>query len=255
MVVNINSIPSSYKERCKKHLQDLKTPLSLEKYQMSFPFLSNEDKAEINNWIDLSLKFFEKLKKDGHHSLQQRYPNLNIDSKINFTEFVDRDYRKINNIAETQIADQEIIKCANVSGKKEIAIRFKLFEYLIYSESILFLLEDIIRNIANNKFPYLTLGHFKRHILNNHDFENFKELFVAINNDLRNAIGHSDFEILDNSIRYCYHNQGQYETSEISLEDFQNLLLKTSILFNILLYQIDKPFVNEVESIFAKYLD
>lgn len=254
MVVDINSIPSSFKERCKKHLQDLKTPLSLDKYKISFPFLSDKDKTEINNWIDLSLKFFEKLKKDGHHSLQQRYPNLNIDSEIDFTEFVDRDYRKINNIAQTQIADQEIIKCANDSGKKEIAIRFKLFEYLIYSESILFLLEDIIRSIANNKFPFLVMGKLKKHIIENLDYTKYTDLFTPIDENLRNAIGHSDYEITDNTIKYFYY-AGKIIMSEISIELFQNKLLKLSFLFNILLYQIDKPFVNEVESIYSKYLD
>lgn len=80
---------------------------------------------------------------------------------------------------------------------------------------------------------------------------------LTIDENLRNSIGHSDYEITQNTIRYFYYDKisGKIIMSEISIERFQNKLLKLSILFNSLLHQIDKPFVNEMDSIYLKYLD
>jgi len=249
-------IKDDVEKRRKKHLEDLRKPLTLEKYQVSFSYLNEEDKKEIKNWIDLSLNFYKKLKDDGYHTFEQRYPNPRLNQKLNLKEILDRDFRKINNIAETQKADQDIIEFANNFSKSEVAIRFKLFEYLIYCESILFLFEDIIRSISNKKYPYLVIGKLKTHILNNSNYKDYKKLFEPINENLRNAIGHSDYEIVNDSINYYYYNGflGENQMSEISIRDFQNLLLKISILFNILLYQIDKPFVNEIESRYSSVL-
>lgn len=254
-------VQETFKDRCRKHLCRLKEPLTIDKYSSRFEHLNDTDKKEIETNIKLSLKLFEKLKEDGHHTLKQRYPNSDLENNEELAEFLERDFRKINNIFKTGKSDEIITQFCEQNYQHETAIRFKLFEYLIFCESILFLFEDIIKHIAKEKNPkqkldYLTMGKLQKHIINNSNYDEFKNLFYWVDKNLRNSIGHSDYEIDNKTIKYFYYNKEINQLmSEILIEDFLKKLLKISILFDILLYQIDKPFVDEISHYYSSILD
>ncbi|NJO18471.1 MAG: hypothetical protein HC877_22880 [Thioploca sp.] len=233
-----------------QHLDELREILTIDKYKSHLKYLSKEDQDEIKNYISLSLKLFTKLKADKFHKLESRYPNLNTDKDINLNKYLDRDERKILNILKTGLADNEICKLNNV----DIGLRFKLLAYLTYSESILFLFEEIIKIKSNKNLNYLVLSKLQTEIIDDESYKDFKILFSRLNENLRNAIGHSDYNISEKGIEYFYYNRNtkKNESDFISLNEFQINLLKLSLLFDILLIQIDKPFLKEIEKLYSE---
>lgn len=243
------------KEKFQNWLNRIKEPLTITKYESRLKYLSTEDKNEIEQYIELSFELFNLLKKEGVHKLEFRYPNLTKCELKELDDYFDRDERKIKNVVEIGIIDNELCK----KDDKNISIRFKLFAYLIYSESVLFLFEEIINKIRLNgkksKLDYFTIERLCEAIINDASYKQFKELFSALSKNLRNAIGHSDYYISESQIKYFYYNSEHkdMESSEISIQEFQIKLLKLSLLFDVLIYQIDKPFLGELESIYQKY--
>ena len=77
---------------------------------------------------------------------------------------------------------------------------------------------------------------------------------MRLNEHLRNAIGHSDYEISNKKITYFYYNRNtkMNESDSISINEFQKNLLKLNLLFDILLVQIDKPFLKEIENLYLE---
>jgi len=230
-----------------EHIKLLEKTLLKDKYQNHFKYLSKDDLTEIETYISLSLKLFTKLKKDNFHKLENRYPNLKNTSNLN--QYLDRDQRKIGNVVKTGLTDLALLE--KFKDDPEIVIRFKLFEYAILCESIVLLFEEIIREI-NPRITYLTIEKFMKNIADKEVYKDFKSLFKQINKNLRNAIAHSDFEIKDNNIIYCYwdSNSKEYKSENIFIKDFQISLVKLSILFYILFEQIDKPFLEEIKKIY-----
>lgn len=233
-----------------QHLDELKETLIIKKYKSYLQYLSDKDQNEIKDYINLSLKLFNKLKEENFHKLESRYPNLNTDKNIDLNKYLDRDERKIRNILKTGLADNEICKLNNV----DIGLRFKLLAYLTYSESILFLFEEIIKTKSNQNLNYLVLSKLQKEIIDDENYNDFKILFSRLNENLRNAIAHSDYEITDKEIKYFYYNRNtkKNESNSISIDVFQINLLKLSLLFDILLIQIDKPFLKEIEQIYSE---
>jgi len=231
-----------------QHLDELRNILTITKYKSYFKYLSEKDQDEIKKYINLSLKLFIKLKEEGFHKLESRYPNQNLNKNIDLDKYLNRDERKIFNIHKTSIADNEICKLNNI----DLGLRFKLFAYLTYSESILFLFEEIIKNKLIKKVNYLVLSKLQQEIIENENYKDFKLLFKRLNENLRNAIGHSDYEISNESIKYFYYDRKTKidKSDSISIREFQINLLKLSLLFDILLIQIDKPFLQEIEKLY-----
>jgi len=230
-----------------EHIRLLENTLTIDKYKSHFQYLSEEDLTEIETYISLSLQLFTKLKEDNFHKLENRYPNLK--NAKNLKIYLDRDQRKIENVVNTGLADLLLLE--KFKDKPDVVIRFKLFEYAILCESIMFLFEEIIREIEPG-VTYLTIEKFMKTLANKTEYESFKPLFKQINKNLRNAIAHSDFEIKENVIIYCYWDfeSRNYKSENVSIKDFQISLVKLSILFYILFEQIDKPFLEDIKKIY-----
>ncbi|MFW6383716.1 MAG: hypothetical protein ACOCZQ_03660 [Nanoarchaeota archaeon] len=88
------------------------------------------------------------------------------------------------------------------------------------------------------------MGKLKKHIIENPDYNGYNDLIGPIDENLRNSIGHSDYEITEKTIKYFYYYKqaDKIIMSEISIESFQNKLLKLSILFNIFCKKLTNPF-------------
>ena len=233
-----------------QHLEELRKTLTIDKYSFWLKYFDNNDKEEIEEYIKLSLKLFDQLKKDGFHKLISRYPNLSNNSNVDLSKYLDRNERKIKNILRTSISENELCKLNNL----DIGLRFKLLSYLTYSESILFLFEEIIKLKLGKDLPYLVLSKLQTEILDDENYNSFKTLFLRLNEHLRNAIGHSDYEISNKKITYFYYNRNtkMNESDSISINEFQKNLLKLNLLFDILLVQIDKPFLKEIENLYLE---
>ncbi len=246
-------------------IKDLKTPLTIDENDDCFSYLNEDEKKElktcIKNFIKLSSILFEKLKKDNYHNFNQRNPSYISDGEEYCSQHRERDLRKKVCVDDIILSEHEIFdKCSLAT-----LIRWKLFSYLTLCESVLFLFEDIIISISKKENPtakdrkYLVIGELFKEIINKPKYEDIKALFDPINQNLRNAIAHSDYEIKidDDEIDYYYSNKNSEQKnikqkihSTISLKDFGILSLKLSILFDVLSKQIDKPFIKETENIY-----
>ncbi len=247
-------------------IKDLKTPLTIDENDACFSYLNEDEKKELKNCIKNDIKLssilFEKLKKDNYHNFNQMYPSYICNGEEYCSQHRERDLRKKVCVDDIILSEREIFdKCSLAT-----LIRWKLFSYLTLCESVLFLFEDIIISISKKENPiakdrkYLVIGKLFKEIINKPKYEYIKALFDPINQNLRNAIAHSDYEIKidDDEIDYYYSNKDieqknikQKVCSTISLKDFGILSLKLSILFDVLSKQIDKPFIKEIENIYS----
>ena len=214
-------------------------------------------KNEVDKYIVLSEKLFLKLKQEGFLKSEQiLFPApdkllknfiRNQQNKTNFEDMLSiyLQFSKTNMITSI---------CNIFSGyRRRHSVQIILFSYLMLSESILFLFEDIIKNIYHSKkdkeLPYVVLEKLYEAIIRNKDYEEFSDLFKHLNKNLRNAIAHFNYSIGRDTVVYHFVDNQKNKSEKIGLNQLHKDFLRLLILFHILHRQIDKTFTKELKGL------
>ena len=235
-------------EQINKHIKRLE---SKNDYSHLEPILNeifnSKELRKLNNFDNEIKSLFLQLKKDNLYLLEDRYPNLIGD--IERSKFLQNtEYLKLANIFSYIDIEKKMSVLVPEKFSKKDFILTRINLYLSICETIIFLFEDVLRRSEfQGSLSVGSLSHFLENF-----YPQYRSLFNSINKNIRNSIGHNNYEIFENSeeitFNYFDDRTKKFKFRKLSFQEFTKIAWESIYLFEVIFKNVEHCFLDEIKA-------